>query len=80
MLSEQEGLNNQSGEIVEGAYSSLGAENKDKGVLDHLKDGLAGQARSAFIVKVYVLLSCKQFHYYSPTELDLWHVYAFSIL
>ena len=30
---------------------------KNPGPLDHLKDGLAGQARTAFIGKVYILLT-----------------------
>ena len=31
---------------------------KSEGPLDHLDDGLQGQARTAFIAKVYSLLAC----------------------
>jgi hypothetical protein len=41
--------------------SSIGAPleyQKGPGPLDHLSDGLSGQARTAFIGKVYTLLTC----------------------
>lgn len=35
------------------------SSNKSEGPLDHLSDGLQGQARTAFIAKVYSLLASK---------------------
>ena len=47
---------NRSDDYVDPPYDHL-PEHKSEGPLDHLSDGLQGQARTAFIGKVYALLS-----------------------
>ena len=46
-------------DYVDPPYDHLEEGNKSQGPLDHLSDGLEGQARTAFIGKVYILLSSK---------------------
>jgi hypothetical protein len=44
-------------DYVDPPYDHI-SSHKSEGPLDHLSDGLQGQARTAFIAKVYALLAC----------------------